>query len=189
MFEWYATPSHNCHIHIRRLYVSLTFLRLRIFKLLKVFILYCIHSGQVLGRRVLPVKICSCPKRDMDREEKDTRLQKNTVFRRTKKCISQDHRHSNNHHHRNENDHPPHKIIKIESSGTTESETENMNNNTYTLPVSFHFYLNFNCLKLIMIFSLTTQPIKKSIIKKFWKVYVLQLLVCHRSIILKIRNL
>lgn len=111
------------------------------------------HSGQVLGRRVLPVKICSCPKRDMDREEKDTRLQKNTVFRRTKKCISQEHHHSNNHHHRNDIDHPPHKIIKIESSGTTESETETMNNNTYTLPVSFNSYLNFKKSKTSKTFS------------------------------------
>lgn len=79
----------------------------------------------------------------MDREEKDTRLQKNTVFRRTKKCISQEHHHSSSHHHRNDNDHPPHKIIKIESSASTESETENLNNNIYTLAVSLNLYLNF----------------------------------------------
>lgn len=94
----------------------------------------------MLGRRVLPVKICSCPKRDMEREEKDTKLQKNTVFRRTKRCISQENLNNNNHHHHhhNDNDTPPSKIIKIESSDFTDVESEN---NTYILPVSdnFHF--------------------------------------------------
>lgn len=89
------------------------------------------------------MKICACPKRDLDREEKDTRLQKNTVFRRMKKCISQEIHHSNHHHHHNNNNinnnnndngPPPNKIIKIES---TESESENLiNTKTYTLPVS-----------------------------------------------------
>lgn len=103
---------------------------------------YIIFSGQVLGRRVLPVKICSCPKRDMEREEKDTKLQKNTVFRRTKRCISQENLNNNNHHHHN-NDHdtPPSKIIKIESSEYTDVEPEN---NTYILPVSNYFVFNFN---------------------------------------------
>jgi hypothetical protein len=89
------------------------------------------------------VKICSCPKRDLEREEKDTKLQKNSVFRRTKKCFSQDNHHSNHrrhhhHHHNNNNCAPPNKIIKIES---TESESENVNNNaiTYTLPVSKYY--------------------------------------------------
>jgi len=103
----------------------------------------------VLGRRVLPVKICSCPKRDMDREEKDTRLQKNTVFRRTKKCISEDfHSISNHHHHHNDNDNgPPPKIIKLEESSTsTGLESENINN-IFTLPVSDYFIFIFNNLK------------------------------------------
>lgn len=91
----------------------------------------------MLGRRVLPVKICSCPKRDMDREEKDTHLKKNTVFRRNKKCISQDVHNNNsinnsNCHHHSDIDSPPCKMIKVESS--TSAETENMNN-LYTLPV------------------------------------------------------
>lgn len=97
----------------------------------------------MLGRRVLPVKICSCPKRDMDREEKDTHLKKNTVFRRNKKCISQDvhnnnnaltldvHNNNNCHHH-TDIDSPPCKMIKVESS--TSAETENINN-LYSLPV------------------------------------------------------
>lgn len=67
----------------------------------------------------------------MEREEKDTQLKKNTVFRRNKKCISQDTHHHRHHHH---NGPPPNKIIKLESS--TESETEILNNNSYTLPVS-----------------------------------------------------
>jgi len=88
----------------------------------------------VLGRRVLPVKICSCPKRDMVREEKDTRLEKNMVFRRTKKCISQGINHNNNHHRHSDSDLPPPKIIKLESS----TSTENITDTTYALPVSTH---------------------------------------------------
>lgn len=73
----------------------------------------------------------------MEREEKDTKLQKNTVFRRTKKCISQKNLHNNkNHHHHNDNDTPPSKIIKIESSDFTDMESEN---STYILPVSDNF--------------------------------------------------
>lgn len=102
-----------------------------IFRTTLQIILHFVNSGQVFGRRVLPVKICSCPKRDMSKEEKDAKLEKNTVFRRTKKCISQEHRH-----HRNDS---PCKIIKIESSASTESETENNNSNSYTLPVSSNF--------------------------------------------------
>lgn len=86
----------------------------------------------MLGRRVLPIKICSCPKRDMEREEKDTHLKKNTVFRRNKKCTSQDNINYNtncNHHHNG----PPCKVIKIESSST---EPDNTDNKVYTLPVS-----------------------------------------------------
>jgi len=86
----------------------------------------------VLGRRVLPVKICSCPKRDMVREEKDTHLEKNMVFRRTKKCISQEINHNKNHHHHSDSDLPPSKIIKLESS----TSTENITDTTYALPVS-----------------------------------------------------
>lgn len=85
----------------------------------------------------------------MDREEQDTRLQKNTVFRRNKKCISQEHHLSNNHHHRSNIDNPPTKVIKLES---TESETENMDNKTYLLPVSTYFYLNFIQLFTLSIF-------------------------------------
>lgn len=90
----------------------------------------------MLGRRVLPVKICSCPKRDMEREENDTRLQKNHVFRRNKKCISQDNqlcnsKLNNHHHHSNDSDMPPCKMIKTES--------ENTNNNVYSLSVSDYF--------------------------------------------------
>lgn len=89
----------------------------------------------MLGRRVLPVKICSCPKRDMDREERDTQLQKNTVFRRTKKCISDDIHNNKNHHHHNDNG-PPCKVIKLEESSTsTGLESENINN-VFKLPVS-----------------------------------------------------
>jgi len=95
----------------------------------------------VLGRRVLAVKICSCPKRDMEREENDTRLKKNIVFRRNKKCISQDTHHNNNnrHHHNNNNnndkDSPPCKTIKLESSSDELQNTTNI----YTLPVSITF--------------------------------------------------
>ncbi|CAI6363917.1 unnamed protein product [Macrosiphum euphorbiae] len=92
------------------------------------------YTGQVLGRRVLPVKICSCPKRDMDREETDTHLQKNTVFRRNKKCISQDINHNNNRHHHSDSEPPPAKIIKLESSTSTENRTDK----TYsTFPISY----------------------------------------------------
>lgn len=92
----------------------------------------------MLGRRVLPVKICSCPKRDMEREEKDTHLKKNTVFRRTKKCISED-VHNNHHHHDNG---PPCKSIKLEESSTlTGLESENINN-MFTLLVSDNFIFN-----------------------------------------------
>jgi len=91
-----------------------------------------IYSGQVLGRRVLPVKICSCPKRDMDREETDTHLKKNTVFRRNKKCISQEINHNNNRHHHSDSEPTPAKIIKLESSTSTENKTDN----TYILPVN-----------------------------------------------------
>ncbi|XP_025412779.1 cellular tumor antigen p53-like isoform X2 [Sipha flava] len=110
------------------------------------------NTGQVLGRRVLPVKICSCPKRDLEREEKDTKLQKNSVFRRTKKCFSQDNHHSNHrrhhHHHNNNNCAPPNKIIKIES---TESESENVNNNaiTYTLPINYTTHKKENYKKIM----------------------------------------
>lgn len=71
----------------------------------------------------------------MEREEKDTQLKKNTVFRRNKKCISQDYHHHCHHRH---NCPPPNKIIKLESS--TESETEIKTNNSYTLPVSNLFF-------------------------------------------------
>ncbi|XP_026818673.1 cellular tumor antigen p53-like isoform X1 [Rhopalosiphum maidis] len=92
------------------------------------------YTGQVLGRRVLPVKICSCPKRDMVREEEDTHLKKNTVFRRTKRCISQEiNHHKNHHHHHSEHEIPPAKIIKLESSTSAENITEN----TYTLPINY----------------------------------------------------
>ncbi|KAF0753580.1 cellular tumor antigen p53-like isoform X1 [Aphis craccivora] len=91
------------------------------------------YTGQVLGRRVLPVKICSCPKRDMVREEKDTRLEKNMVFRRTKKCISQGINHNNNHHRHSDSDLPPPKIIKLESS----TSTENITDTTYALPINY----------------------------------------------------
>ena len=30
----------------------------------------CLYSGNVVGRRVLPVRICTCPKRDMETDEK-----------------------------------------------------------------------------------------------------------------------
>ena len=29
-----------------------------------------LYSGNVVGRRVLPVRICTCPKRDMETDEK-----------------------------------------------------------------------------------------------------------------------
>ncbi|VVC37991.1 p53-like transcription factor, DNA-binding,p53, DNA-binding domain,p53 tumour suppressor family,p53/RUNT- [Cinara cedri] len=92
------------------------------------------NNGQVLGRRILPVKICSCPKRDMEREEQDTKLKKNTVFRRNKKCITQKNHHHHHHHHY-DNGSPPNKLIKIETS--TESETEIKNDNPYTLPFNY----------------------------------------------------
>lgn len=31
-----------------------------------------IYRGQVIGRQILPVKICSCPKRDKEKEEVDS---------------------------------------------------------------------------------------------------------------------
>lgn len=83
----------------------------------------------MLGRRALPVKICSCPKRDMDREEKDTKLEKNTVFRRNKRCISQENQQNHKNHHHN-NDLSLSKVIKME---TSESEADSIN---YSLPVS-----------------------------------------------------
>jgi len=70
----------------------------------------------------------------MDREEKDTHLQKNTVFRRNKRCISQEINHNNNRHHHSDSDAPPAKVIKLESS--TSTEPANTIDNTYTLPVS-----------------------------------------------------
>lgn len=68
----------------------------------------------------------------MDREEKDTHLQKNTVFRRNKKCISQEIHHNNNRHHHSNTEPPPAKIIKLESS----TSTDNITNNAYILPVN-----------------------------------------------------
>jgi len=115
------------------LYIFIYYNLLHIIENLKIIIkIPVIYSGQVLGRRVLPVKICSCPKRDMDREETDTHLQKNTVFRRNKKCISQDINHNNNRHHHSDSEPPPAKIIKLESSTSTENRTDN----TYILPVN-----------------------------------------------------
>lgn len=78
----------------------------------------------------------------MEREENDTHLEKNTVFRRNKKCISQK---SHHHHHHNDNGPPIKKIIKLESS--TESETEIKSNNSYTLPVSRYIlvFKNLQC--------------------------------------------
>ncbi|XP_043270359.1 cellular tumor antigen p53 isoform X2 [Venturia canescens] len=32
------------------------------------------HSGEILGRRRLPVRVCSCPKRDKEKEESENRL-------------------------------------------------------------------------------------------------------------------
>lgn len=75
----------------------------------------------------------------MEREEQDTKLKKNTVFRRNKKCITQKNHH---HHHHYDNCPPPNKIIKIETS--TESETEVKNDNPYTLPVSKYLVFKFN---------------------------------------------
>lgn len=93
----------------------------------------------MLGRRVLPVKICSCPKRDMEREENETKLKKNTVFRRNKRCISSGTSHHHHHHH-NDNCPPPCKVIKTESSEVEDGESVNVKNNTYSLPVSNRFY-------------------------------------------------
>lgn len=109
----------------------------------------------MLGRRVLPVKICSCPKRDMDREERDTQLQKNTVFRRTKKCISEDFHSISNHHHHKDNDNgPPPKIIKLEESSTsTGLESENINN-IFTLPVSDYFILYSTIQKFTSLYNI-----------------------------------
>lgn len=35
------------------------------------------HSGEVLGRRIMSVRVCSCPKRDKDKEE--SALQKQRI--------------------------------------------------------------------------------------------------------------
>jgi len=75
------------------------------------------------------VKICSCPKRDMDREERDTQLQKNTVFRRTKKCISEDNHHDNG---------PPRKVVKLEESSTSTGLESGNINNMFTLLINYN---------------------------------------------------
>lgn len=85
----------------------------------------------MLGRRILPVKICACPKRDMEREENDTKIKKNTVLRRYKRCIS------SGHHHHQENDIPC-KHIKTEPK--TPEEKNDQENCTYSLSVSIQYY-------------------------------------------------
>lgn len=84
----------------------------------------------------------------MIREEEDTQLKKNTVFRRNKKCISQE---NNNNHQHNDNSPVPRKMLKMEFTLTTESESENLNNNIYTLPVSNQFSLSYCYRKYIMV--------------------------------------
>lgn len=81
----------------------------------------------MLGRRVLSVRICADPKRDMEREETYTRSQKNTVFRQNKKCISQKINHNNNRHHHSDSEPAPAKIINLESSTSAENITDNTN--------------------------------------------------------------
>ncbi|XP_050548910.1 cellular tumor antigen p53 isoform X2 [Daktulosphaira vitifoliae] len=93
--------------------------------------------GQVLGRRVLPVKICSCPKRDMDREENETKLKKNTVFRRTKRCMTTHTERHHHHHHRHDNNPLPPKMIKLESTDITESESDCVQEKNFTLPINY----------------------------------------------------
>ena len=36
----------------------------------------CSNSGNVIGRKVLPVRICTCPKRDMETDEKHHEMRK-----------------------------------------------------------------------------------------------------------------
>lgn len=79
----------------------------------------------------------------MEREEGDTKLKKNTVFRRTKKCISQENLKNIHHHHHHTHNDTPSKIIKIESS---DMETENYE---YTLPVSDIYIFIFQNFKNI----------------------------------------
>lgn len=84
----------------------------------------------------------------MDREEKDTKLEKNTVFRRNKRCISQENPQNHKHHHQhNSNNLPPSKAIKLETS-STESEVESIN---YSLPVSDLFIYVYIYIKIILI--------------------------------------
>lgn len=74
----------------------------------------------------------------MEREEKDTHLKKNTVFRRNKRCTSQDDNVNNNNcHHRNDFASPC-KMIKVESSSSLEPDStgNNVTSVKYTLPVS-----------------------------------------------------
>ncbi|XP_050440252.1 cellular tumor antigen p53 [Adelges cooleyi] len=97
------------------------------------------EMGQVHGRRVLPVKICSCPKRDMEREESEKKMKPNTQFRRNKRCINQPterHHHHHNHDH-GHHDHPPNKVIKLESSQSTDCESDNAQDKCYTIPINY----------------------------------------------------
>lgn len=78
----------------------------------------------------------------MEREEKDTKLKKNEVFRRNKKCITQEN-HNNNHHH-SDNGPTPCKMLKLESSSSTESDTENTNNKTFSVSNYFNLLIFFH---------------------------------------------
>lgn len=45
----------------------------------------CLFRGEVMGRRVLGVRICSCPKRDKERLERDLNKGKKTSSQKNKK--------------------------------------------------------------------------------------------------------
>lgn len=84
----------------------------------------------------------------MEREEKDRKLKKNEVFRRNKKCISQE---SNKHCHSDNGGSTPCKILKLESHSSTESDTENTINKSFSVSNNFYLLLlieimlMFNC--------------------------------------------
>ncbi len=44
-----------------------------------IIVFFCPPRDQVIGRKILPVRICTCPKRDMETEEKQEKKNISTV--------------------------------------------------------------------------------------------------------------
>lgn len=77
-----------------------------------------LNRGQVCGRKVLPIKICSCPKRDKDRQERDfKKTQQNQNKPQSSKRLATSSV--------NDSQQPALKAIKVEESNFEDSQVSN----------------------------------------------------------------